>query len=112
MSTLHSGWHNERISLLGTLGTPQFVVLGLGLLPALFFLQAQAWILFAVALLSWLLLFAVVALPNRLGGVRQVPVVNPAIAARLLSLSVAVGDGLVQLQHLLERVEECGHGGS
>ena len=65
MSTLHSGWHNERISLLGTLGTPQFVVLGLGLLPALFFLQAQAWILFAVALLSWLLLFAVVALPIR-----------------------------------------------
>jgi hypothetical protein len=38
---------------------------------------------------------AVVALPNRLGGVRQVPVVNPAIAARLLSLSVAVGNGLV-----------------
>lgn len=38
---------------------------------------------------------AVVALPNRLGGVRQVPVVNPAIAARLLSLSVAVGSGLV-----------------
>lgn len=38
---------------------------------------------------------SVVALPNLAGGIRQVPVVDPNISARLLGLSVRVGDGLV-----------------
>lgn len=37
----------------------------------------------------------VVALPNVGGGVRQVPIVDPAISARLLELAATVGDGLL-----------------
>lgn len=39
--------------------------------------------------------FSVVTLPNNAGGVRQVPVIDPAISARLLELSARVGSGLV-----------------
>ncbi|WP_142926822.1 hypothetical protein [Mycobacterium marinum] len=35
------------------------------------------------------------ALPNVGGGVRQVPIVDPAISARLLELAATVGDGLL-----------------
>jgi hypothetical protein len=38
---------------------------------------------------------AVVTLPNHLGGVRQIPVVDPKVSARLLALSARVGTGLV-----------------
>ncbi len=39
--------------------------------------------------------FSVVTLPNNAGGVRQVPVIDPAISARLIELSARVGSGLV-----------------
>lgn len=39
--------------------------------------------------------FSVVTLPNNAGGVRQVPVIDSAISARLLELSARVGSGLV-----------------
>lgn len=38
---------------------------------------------------------AVVNLPNHNGGVRQIPVVDPKISARLLGLAARVADGLV-----------------
>ncbi len=39
--------------------------------------------------------FSVVTLPNNAGGVRQVPVIDPEISARLIELSARVGPGLV-----------------
>ena len=39
--------------------------------------------------------FSVVTLPNLGGGVRQVPIVDPDISARLLALAARAGDGLV-----------------
>lgn len=39
--------------------------------------------------------FSVVTLPNLGGGVRQVPIVDPDISARLLGLAARAGDGLV-----------------
>lgn len=39
--------------------------------------------------------FSVVTLPNNAGGVRQVPVIDPVISARLVALSARVGPGLV-----------------
>ena len=42
---------------------------------------------------------SVVALPNLGGGVRQVPVVDPDVSARLLGLAARVGDKLVMAPH-------------
>jgi hypothetical protein len=57
---------------------------------------------------------SVVTLPNRCGGVRQVPVVAPAISARLRALAARVGDRLILAPHtekpeknLVNRVSEA-----
>ncbi|WP_238955320.1 hypothetical protein [Mycobacterium intracellulare] len=56
---------------------------------------------------------SVVALPNLGGGIRQVPVIDPAMSARLLGLSVSIGHRLVLAPHartaernLVNRVSE------
>ena len=63
MTTLHTGWHNERISFLGLLGLPQLSILGLAAVPALAFLQAQAWLWFLGALLLWAVMLVCMAVP-------------------------------------------------
>lgn len=65
---------------------------------------------------------AVVTLPNLGGGVRQVPVVDPAVGARLLALAATIGDRLLLAPHattaernivnrVSEQLRQHGHAG-
>lgn len=63
MSTMHSGWNNERVSLLGNLGIPQISLLGFAALPALFAMQFHAWLLLGVSIPAWIIMFCMIAIP-------------------------------------------------